>query len=248
MPLRGARLARRHDVPDGGPEIARPARSDAQLMAQIFSRRFTLLLRLGLLGAGLALAALAVAYRVNARSDAPQDDPIEQPVPFSHQHHVRDDGIDCRYCHVSVETSAYAGIPPLATCMTCHSQLFNDAPLLAPLRAAYAGGAPLVWNRVHDLPDFVYFDHGIHVAKGIGCSTCHGRVDRMPLVRRVASLDMQWCLGCHRDPEPYLRPREAIFDMTWHAPPDQRARGAELRKRYALRSTRELTDCSTCHR
>ena len=217
-------------------------------MAQVFSRRFTLAIRVGLLAAAIAAVAVALVYRLNARADSPHDDPIEQPIPFSHQHHVRDDGIDCRYCHTSVETSAFAGIPPLATCMTCHAILFNDAPPLAPLRAAYAGDATLAWNRVHDLPDFVYFDHSIHIAKGIGCSTCHGRVDRMPLMRRVVSLDMQWCLGCHRNPGPYLREPAQIFDMEWRAPADQDARAARLRQRYALRSTRELTDCSTCHR
>ncbi len=217
-------------------------------MAQVFSRRLTLAIRITLLAAAVAGGMLVLVYRVNARGDAPQDDPIEQPVPFSHQHHVRDDGIDCRYCHTSVETSAFAGIPPLATCMTCHAILFHDAPPLAPLRAAYAGAETLAWNRVHDLPDFVYFDHSVHVAKGIGCSTCHGQVDRMPLMRRVASLDMQWCLACHRNPEPYLREPRAVFDMDWQPPADQAARAAKLRDRYALRSTRELTDCSTCHR
>jgi len=217
-------------------------------MAQVFSRRFTLLLRLASLGALGSLAAVFVVYRVNVRADAPENDAVDQPVPFSHQHHVRDDGIDCRYCHTSVETSAFAGIPPLATCMTCHSQLFTDAPPLAPLVRAYSGADALAWNRVHDLPDFVYFDHSIHVAKGVGCSTCHGDVGRMPLTRRVASLYMQWCLDCHRAPERYLRPREAIFDVQWRPPSDQDARGAGLAKLYGLRTTRELTDCSTCHR
>jgi hypothetical protein len=217
-------------------------------MAQVFSRRTTLLIRLGLLAVLGAVSAALVTWRVNARADAPRDDPVEQPVPFSHRHHVRDDGIDCRYCHTSVENSAFAGIPPLATCMTCHSQLFTDAPPLAPLVRAYRGGAPLAWNRVHDLPGFVYFDHSIHIAKGVGCTTCHGPIDRMPLVRRVASLYMQWCLDCHRAPERFLRPRDRVFDVDWQPPPDQLARGAALRVAYRLRSTRELTDCSTCHR
>ena len=217
-------------------------------MAQVFSRRFALLLRLLSLFAVATIATAAIVYRVNARDDAPHNDPIEQPIPFSHQHHVRDDGLDCRYCHTSVETSAFAGIPPLSTCMTCHAELFNDARPLAPLREAYANGATLAWNRVHDLPDFVYFDHSIHIAKGVGCTTCHGPIDRMPLTRRVASLYMQWCLDCHRDPAPHLRPRDAVFDVGWQPPPDQRERGAALARAYNLRSTRELTDCSTCHR
>jgi cytochrome c7-like protein len=217
-------------------------------MAQVFSKRFVLVLRLASLGVVAAIAVVLVAYRTTARADAPANAPIEQPIPFSHQHHVRDDGIDCRYCHTSVENSSFAGIPPLTTCMTCHSQLFRGAPVLQPLYTAYAGEAPLQWNRVHDLPDFVYFDHSIHIAKGVGCSTCHGPVDRMPLTRRVASLYMQWCLECHRAPEQYLRPRDRVFDMAWKAPADQLARGAALRKAYGLRTTRELTDCSTCHR
>src|SRR3954452_17784036 len=128
-------------------------------MAQVFSRRFVLVLRAGLLATSLAIVVAGVTYRTTARADAPLDEPIEQPIPFSHQHHVRDDGIDCRYCHASVETSAFAGVPPISTCMTCHSQLFVDAPVLGPLFAAYRGAGRLAWNRVHDLPDFVYFDH-----------------------------------------------------------------------------------------
>src|SRR5437016_8479742 len=178
-----------------------------------------------LLIVGLALVALGlITYRVNARPDAQLAAPVEQSVPFSHKHHVTDHGIDCRYCHTSVETSAFAGIPPLSTCMTCHSQIFTDAPVLRPLVSAYRGGEPLRWNRVHDLPDFVYFDHSIHVAKGVGCQECHGRVDRMPLTQRVASLDMQWCLACHRDAARHLRPRDEVFAMpTASAPSDVEA-------------------------
>lgn len=217
-------------------------------MAQVFSRRFTLLLRLLLLAVLLASGALIIAYRTTARVDAGLDVPVTQPVPFSHQHHVRDVGIDCRYCHASVEVSAFAGMPSLRTCMICHSQLFTDAPVLAPLMRAYDKGATLEWNRVHDLPDFAYFDHSIHVAKGVGCTSCHGPVDRMPLTRRVASLYMQWCLECHRQPERYLRPRDRVFDVDWQPPADQLEQGRALRKAYGIRSTRELTDCSTCHR
>ena len=217
-------------------------------MAQVFSQRFTLLLRVALLGSLGAIVMAGIVYRINARADPPMNDDVEQPIPFSHQHHVRDDGIDCRYCHTSVETSSFAGIPPLATCMKCHSELFTDAPPLAPLRQAFIDAGRLQWNRVHTLPDFVYFDHSIHIAKGVGCSSCHGNVERMPLVRRVASLYMEWCLECHRNPERYLRPREQVFAADWRAPPDQLSRGTELRVAYGLRTTRELTDCSTCHR
>ena len=170
-----------------------------------------------------------------------------QPLPFSHKHHVGDDGIDCRYCHWSVEKSAFAGIPSADVCLSCHSQLFSDAAILAPLREAARTGRPLRWIRVHNLPDFVFFDHSIHLAKGVGCVECHGRVDRMPRIERVATLEMQWCLGCHRDPAPHLRPREQLFDMSVAPPADARAQAA-LAASYQLQSTQRLTDCSTCHR
>ena len=174
--------------------------------------------------------------------------PVEQVVPFSHKHHAGDDGVDCRYCHTSVETSAFAGIPPLATCMTCHSQLFTDAPLLAPLRAAYAGQQTLQWRRVHDLPDFVYFDHSIHVAKGVDCESCHGRVDRMPLMYQENSLMMRWCLDCHRNPAKYIRPRDQVFNMAYERPADDPGIGERLVKEYKIADARQLTSCSTCHR
>jgi hypothetical protein len=217
-------------------------------VAQVFSSRFTLVMRASMLAVLIVAALAAITYRVNARLDAVEGAPIDQVVPFSHKHHAGDDGIDCRYCHVAVETSAFAGIPPLSTCMTCHSQLFTDQPVLRPLVDAYRGGKALAWNRVHDLPDFVYFDHGIHVAKGVGCSTCHGAVDTMPLTSRIASLDMQWCIACHRAPENYLRPADRVFDMHWQPPPDQRARGLALKAANHVRGADVLTSCSTCHR
>ena len=217
-------------------------------MAQVFSSRFVLLLRLALIAAAFAIALAIITYRVNARSDAPLLAPVAQIVPFSHQHHAGEQGIDCRYCHAAVETSAFAGIPPLSTCMTCHSQLFTDAPVLQPLVAAYRTGGAFHWNRVHDLPDFVYFDHSIHIGKGVGCSTCHGAVDTMPLTWRVASLDMQWCLECHRAPEKFLRPVDRVFDMKWRPPEDQVARGLALKKAYRIRAEEHLTMCSNCHR
>jgi hypothetical protein len=132
--------------------------------------------------------------------------------------------------------------------MSCHSQLWTNAAMLEPVRRSLAEGRPIRWRRVNALPGYVYFDHSIHVAKGVGCTTCHGPVGRMPLIRRVASLYMQWCLECHRAPERYLRPLDRVFDLAWKPPSDQLARGAMLRKAYHIRSTRELTDCSTCHR
>ena len=219
-------------------------------MAQLFHRSSNSIAKVSIVTVLLLAGGVVwAAYKIDQGAYVTRVGIVrEQPVQFSHKHHVQDDGIDCRYCHTSVETSAFAGIPPLATCMTCHSQLFVGAPMLAPLHRAYAGTARLAWNRVHDLPDFVYFDHSIHVAKGVGCTTCHGPVERMPLTRRVASLYMQWCLECHRAPERFLRPRERVFDVTWRPPPDQDAEGARLRTAYGIRSTRELTDCSTCHR
>ncbi len=172
---------------------------------------------------------------------------VPQTVPFSHKHHVSDDGIDCRYCHTSVESSPFAGIPSTETCMTCHSQIWSASPMLEPVRASYRTNQPLVWQRVHTLPDYVYFNHGIHVSKGVGCSTCHGRVDLMPLTWRTETLRMDWCLSCHREPERFVRPRDKVFDMQWEPPPDQLARGRQLVNQYNIAS-RRLTDCFTCHR
>ncbi len=171
----------------------------------------------------------------------------DQPVPFSHEHHVTALGLDCRYCHASVERSAVAGVPPTHTCMTCHSQLFTQAGMLAPVRESLAEHRPIRWERVNVLPDYVYFDHSIHVAKGVGCTTCHGPVGRMPLMRQDAPLTMGWCLNCHRDPAPYLRPHTAVFDPAWKPPPDQDEQGKKLLARYHI-ETKHLDDCSVCHR
>ena len=168
-----------------------------------------------------------------------------QPVPFSHQHHVTGLGIDCRYCHTSVETSSFAGIPPTETCMGCHSQIWANAELLEPVRASFRTGKSLEWTRVHDLPDFVYFNHSIHVSKGIGCSTCHGRVDQMPLTFKVNTLYMQWCVECHRNPAQFVRPRDQVFNIAYQYPKDQSELGARLVQEYKIQS---LTDCVTCHR
>jgi hypothetical protein len=169
----------------------------------------------------------------------------QQPLQFSHERHVASNGIDCRYCHTSVETSAFAGIPATKTCMNCHSQIWSTSEYLQPVRASFQTGAPLQWTRVHDLPDFVYFDHSAHVSKGVGCSTCHGRVDLMPLVRQEASLQMDWCLDCHRNPELYVRPRADVFRMDYPRPANQAELGARLVAEYKIE---RLTDCSTCHR
>jgi Cytochrome c7 and related cytochrome c len=173
---------------------------------------------------------------------------FDQPVPFSHKHHVGDDGIDCRYCHTTVEKSAFAGLPSTDTCMTCHSQLWKDAPVLAPIRESLASNTPVHWNRVHDLPDYVYFNHSIHVAKGIGCSVCHGRVDQMPLTRKTQTLYMRWCLDCHRNPQNYIRPRDKIYDMAWQPARNQESEGEKLVTQYHVDTSGHLTNCSTCHR
>ncbi len=215
-------------------------------MAQLFRQEFGFLFRLGLIAALLLIMVGLFVWRAAMSYPVAINAPVEQPVAFSHKHHVGDDGIDCRYCHSAVEQSAFADIPPLSTCLTCHSQLFTDQPALEPLIRAYEGRASLHWRRVHQLPDFVYFDHGIHVAKGVGCASCHGAMDEMPLTWRVAPLTMQWCLDCHRAPERALRPRDQIFNLHWKAP-DQMALGRQLLVDYRI-DKRRLTDCSVCHR
>lgn len=199
----------------------------------------------------LALMALAVAGVFVARwrmaTPSAAATAVPQPIQFSHQHHAGDDGIDCRYCHTSVEQSRFAGLPSTDICLTCHSQLFRDSPALAPLHASAHSGTPIQWNRVHDLPDFAYFDHSIHLAKGVACMECHGRVDRMPLMVRVAPLEMQWCLACHRSAPQHVGPLGDVFLMRDKAPlTEQEVR--QLNRLLQLQSTRRLTDCSTCHR
>jgi hypothetical protein len=171
---------------------------------------------------------------------------LDQPVPFSHQHHVGGLGLDCRYCHSGVEASAVAGVPPTHTCMTCHSQLYTQAAMLAPVRESLADGRPIHWNKVNKLPDYVYFDHSIHVAKGVGCTTCHGDVAQMPLMRQAETLTMSWCLDCHRNPAPKLRSVSAVFDPDWRFPADQAERSVVLARRVI--DNQHLTDCSVCHR
>jgi hypothetical protein len=190
---------------------------------------------------GLAYAVMRSSYVTG------QGVTLTQPIPFSHRHHVGDDGIDCRYCHTSVENAAFAGLPPTTTCMTCHSQLFTNAAMLAPVRDSLAEHKPIRWQRVHRLPDYVYFDHSVHIHNGIGCSTCHGAVDTMPLMRQAAPLTMGWCLDCHRDPAPHLRPQSEIFNLHWTPPADQAERGKKLLVQYHI-DTEHLKDCSRCHR
>lgn len=243
-------------------------------MAQIFHRstntisRFTIFGSLVIVAVGLwaALQLERSPYTTFAGVARPQ------PVPFSHAHHVGGLGIDCRYCHTSVEKSSFAGIPPTKTCMNCHSQIWTNAKLLEPVRASYRSGESLQWTRVNQLPDFVFFNHSIHVNKGVGCNTCHGPVDQMPLMYQYASLQMEWCLSCHRDPGKNLRPRDQVFNMRYQQPStgnpvamdgktftDQESLGAYLITKYQVRTGRiktadgqdsvsDITSCSTCHR
>ncbi len=212
---------------------------------QIFHRSANTLSRVTIFGAlffvGFAIWLIAALNRSPYVSQ--REHVLPQPVPFSHQHHVAGLGIDCRYCHTSVETSRFAGIPPTQICMNCHKQIWTNAEILEPVRASFRTGKPLVWSRVHRLPDYVQFNHSIHISKGIGCVSCHGRVDQMPLMWQAKPLTMSWCLQCHRNPERFIRPRDKVFDMTWEAK-DQATLGPLLVKQYNVKS---LTHCSTCH-
>lgn len=218
-------------------------------MPQIFHPSTNTFSKVSIFGAVFFLAALLWAVAAISRSSYVTQTQVarEQPVPFSHKHHVNGLGIDCRYCHTSVEDVAFAGIPATKTCMTCHSQIWADSPMLAPVRESFKTDKSLVWTRVHDLPDFVYFNHSIHVKKGIGCVSCHGQVDQMPLMWKAHSLDMEWCLECHRQPEQFVRPRETVFRMDWQPEGEQLELGASLLQQYHINKS-ILTNCSTCHR
>jgi hypothetical protein len=228
------------------------AQSDLYLqssMAQIFRPSTNSLARATILGALLFIVgSLWLLAEINRSSYVTNADVYrDQPVPFSHEHHVSGLGLDCRYCHTSVEESPFAGMPPTETCMTCHSQIWTNAPMLEPVRESYRTGRAIRWTRVHDLPDFVYFNHSIHVAKGVGCQSCHGRVDRMPLMYQASTLQMEWCLECHRNPEKNLRPRDQVFNMSYRPAGDQLEIGSRLVREYKV-NVGQLTDCSICHR
>jgi len=231
---------------------------------QIFHRSTNTIARASIYGAVFIVAGLGWALNELQRSPYITYAGVvkPQPVPFSHQHHVTGLGIDCRYCHTSVEQSSFAGIPPTKTCMNCHSQIWINAPMLEPVRASYRSGQSLQWTRVNQLPDFVFFNHSIHINKGVGCNTCHGPIDQMPLMYQYASLQMEWCLDCHRAPEKYLRPRSEVFNMRYQQPTadapvqdeqgqnhtDQISLGQALVEQHKLRSVKDITSCDTCHR
>jgi hypothetical protein len=219
-------------------------------MTQLFSPRADTWLRLFLIGALTTLGGSLCLWIGFARSDfytGANIHPPPQPVPFSHKHHVAGLGIDCQYCHTSVADGPHAGLPPTHTCMTCHSQIWTDAPMLAPVRQSLAQDKPLQWHRVARLPDYVYFRHDVHIAKGVGCVTCHGRVDEMALTYRAIPFEMQFCVDCHRDPAPRLRPQQFVTDMTWHPAGNARTLGEKLVAQNGIRIG-ELDYCYVCHR
>ncbi len=216
-------------------------------MAQIFHRSTNTIARLSIYGAVILIALLGYAVDVvNKTSYVTEvNNARPQPVPFSHKHHVGELGLDCRYCHTSVEVSSSAGMPPTETCMTCHSQIWTNSEMLAPVRASYTNSKSISWTRVNAVPDFVYFNHSIHVAKGVGCTTCHGPVGEMNITWRGQTLYMRWCLECHNAPERFLRPRSEVFDAFYQAPNNQLTLGRQLIKEYKVQ---KLTNCTTCHR
>ncbi|WP_437201422.1 cytochrome c3 family protein [Planctomicrobium sp. SH664] len=215
-------------------------------MPQVFHPSMNTFARVSIFGALFLVLALGGVVAAVARSPYLTEAGVvrSQPVPFSHQHHVGDVGIDCRYCHRSVETDAFAGIPASQVCMDCHSQLWATAPMLEPIRASVRDNKPVEWTRVNDLPDYVYFHHGIHVSKGIACETCHGRVDKMPLMWREKTLHMTWCLDCHREPEKFVRPKTDVLAFGWK-PDSATPKPSELVDKHHITSQ---TNCSVCHR
>ena len=219
-------------------------------MRQLFAPGADAIFRLAILivvvvvaGLFLVTAGFSTSAYVTGVGIAP-----DQPVPFSHKHHSGELGIDCRYCHQTVEHLATAGIPPTWTCMTCHSQIWKESAMLEPVRASLKNDTPLVWTRVNRLPDYVYYNHSIHIAKGIGCSSCHGNMKEMQLTSKANAFEMSFCLNCHRNPAKYVRPRTEIFNMAWSPPADQDEVGPALVRQYHIGSPEKLTSCSICHR
>jgi hypothetical protein len=232
-------------------------------MPQVFPKYTNLLARTVLLGLpvlfGTGAVGLAAFYRSDYTTGAREV--VEQPVPFSHKHHVSQLGIDCRYCHTAVEKSASAGFPPTKTCMNCHQNMWVGAEMLKPVRDSYATDKPIEWTKVHNVPHYTYFNHSIHVNKGVGCYSCHGEIDQMNLVFQSKTLLMEWCLACHRQPENHLRPKSEVFNIAWKpsdgavdtdgkkiAPGSQTEIGTMLKEKYQVRDAQTLTTCSICHR
>ena len=216
-------------------------------MAQIFHPASNIVARVTIFGALIFVAVLGgVLYEIGLSPFYSNVNVTrEQPVPFSHKHHAGELGLDCRYCHTTVEKSSFAGVPPTQTCMTCHSQIWTNSSMLEPVRLSYRTDQSISWTRVNAVPQFVYFDHSIHISKGVGCTTCHGPIAQMPLTYRAQTLYMSFCIDCHRQPEKYVRPKDQVFNPNWVAPPDQLERGKQLVAEYKIQ---KLTNCSTCHR
>jgi hypothetical protein len=216
-------------------------------MAQIFHHSTNTIARVSIYGAVIVIGLLGFALNVVNQTSYVTEvhNARPQPVPFSHKHHAGELGLDCRYCHTSVEVSSSAGMPPTQTCMTCHSQIWTNAEMLEPVRASYRDSKPISWTRVNAVPDFVYFNHSIHIAKGVGCTTCHGPIAEMNITWRAETLYMRWCLECHNAPEKFLRPRSEVFNSNYQPPKDQIALGEKLMQEYKVQ---KLTACTTCHR
>lgn len=224
--------------------------SEKRETAQVFPRVANTLVWVSIL-AGVLLIALGIGllyYFTQSASARGVGYNVPQPIPYSHQLHVQGLRIDCRYCHNYVEESGYANVPATETCMSCHSVIRTNSPNLVRVRESWATNTPIKWNKVHDLPDFVYFNHSIHVAKGVGCSTCHGNIAEMPVVHKTKALYMGWCLDCHRDPSRYVRPKEEIYNTDWRPPENQAELGRELVQEYQIRGAYQLTNCAICHR
>ena len=219
-------------------------------MAQFFNKSANNIAKISMIAVAVLAATGGLAFTQLSRSSYLTGRYVEkqQPVQFSHKHHVGDDGIDCRYCHQTVETTASAGMPSTQTCMNCHSQIWADSPYLEPVRASFRDNKPIEWERVHDLPEYTYFNHSIHVAKGVGCSTCHGAIDKMPAVFQENTLQMEWCIACHREPEKFIRPKSEIYNMQWQDGDLDKAERDKLKIDHKIRSKEMLTSCSTCHR
>ena len=216
-------------------------------MPNVFKKTSNILVRTTFIMGGVILASIiVVAGRITPYTHDLYLSP-EQPAPFSHKHHAAQLGIDCRYCHTGVEETGFAGVPPTETCYTCHSQIWVNSPLLKPVRDSYETGVPIEWARVYNVPDFVYFDHSIHVAKGVSCVSCHGQIDKQNLTNKEVAMEMLWCLDCHRQPEESLRPLDKVFDMTWEAPANQTEIGKQMVKDRKI-NTHQIQNCSVCHR
>lgn len=249
------RRKRAHDSRNAGCMLARrstPAashivRSEDGDQGPLFPAWSTTVLRLCLAGIAIGVSASLLVLLAWERSPyvTGELNPAMQPVKFDHRHHVRDAGISCTYCHAEVTTSATAGIPASSVCMGCHAQIWSRSPELEPVRASYFSDAPLQWERVTRLPDFVFFNHAIHVNKGVGCATCHGRIDLMSQVYAVNPFTMKFCLDCHRAPEKYLRPPELVTDMEWTPDARRSAQGSDLRRQLHVQPG---LDCTSCHR